>query len=264
MQRTSYIRFALAAGMAASSIIALPAFAQTATTSQQGAWMNGQHMARPGVFGTVASVNGSTLTITSMTRGKPGTSNASGSNTANSGTETTYTVNAGSATVMKNGASSSLGSVAVGDRVSVQGTVSGQSVTATAINDGMLQGGMRNGGTGMGAMTGFKGDGKPVIGGTISGVSGSTLTVTNSGSNAYTVDASSATVLRMGATSTVSAILSGDRVLVQGTVSGQDVTATAVIDQGQPQASTTSKAGKGSDGILAGIGGFFKKLFSFF
>jgi hypothetical protein len=218
-------------------------------------------MTRPGVFGTVASISGSTITVTSMMRGKPSTTGG----TATASTSTTYTVDASSATVTKAGAASSIGVITVGDRVSVQGTVSGQNVTATAIMDDIPAGGMMGkGGVGMAGMNGFKGDGKPVIGGTVSTVSGSTLTVTNSGGNPYTIDATNATVMVKGATSTIGAVLSGDSVLVQGTVSGQNVTATAVIDQGQKTQGATNTSDTGMSGILGGIGGFFKKIFSFF
>ncbi len=75
----------------------------------------GDHGRGPGVTGTVSAVNGSTITIT----GKDGTS---------------YTVNAGSATVQKM-VTGSLSDVTVGDTIGVQGTVSGTSVTATSIMD---------------------------------------------------------------------------------------------------------------------------------
>lgn len=247
--------------MLAGSVAALPAFADTttpapgSTSGHTGAWTGSQRMMRPGVFGTVASISGSTITVTSMMRGKPSTSGG----TATTGTTTTYTVDASNATVTKSGVASSLSAVAVGDRISAQGTVSGSSVTATSIMDGIPTGMMGNGGA---KMNGFKGDGNPVVGGTVASVNGSTFTVTNSGSSTYTIDATNATVMDKGATSTVSAILSGDKVLVQGTVSGSSVTATAVIDQGQTTMGTSGQTGE--NGMLSGIEGFFRKIFSFF
>jgi hypothetical protein len=47
-----------------------------------------------------------------------------------------YSVNAGAATITKNGVSSQLSAIAVGDKLFVQGTVSGSSVAATRIMDG--------------------------------------------------------------------------------------------------------------------------------
>jgi hypothetical protein len=254
MQRISYKTVALVAGVAASTILALPALAATTSNTAGSGWnaQGGQHMMRPGVFGTVASISGDTITVTSMMRPR-------GSASTTPATSTTYTVDATNAKVTKAGAASSLSAIAVGDRISAQGTVSGQNVTATAIMDGIPGGGAMHKG-GPGAMSGFKGDGNPVVGGTVSGVNGSTFSVTNSGSNTYTVDATNATVMVKGATSTISAVLSGDKVLVQGTISGQSVTATAVIDQGQ----ATTGTSKGPAGMLSGIAGFFKKIFSFF
>lgn len=70
-----------------------------------------------GVHGTVSAVNGSTITVT----GKDGQ---------------TYTVNAGSATVQRM-VTGSVSDITVGDTIGVQGTVSGTSVTATTIMDGI-------------------------------------------------------------------------------------------------------------------------------
>jgi hypothetical protein len=87
----------------------------------------------------------------------------------------------------------------------------------------------------------------PGIFGTVTAVNGDTLTVNamnfrgphpmNATSSApiattttYTVDATNATVTKNGATSTVSAISVNDKVLVRGTVSGTNITATAIND----------------------------------
>lgn len=72
----------------------------------------------PGVFGQVTTINGTTITIT------------------NNRNHTSYMVDASNATIMKNGTSSSIASVAVGDMIMVRGTVSGDSVVATSISDG--------------------------------------------------------------------------------------------------------------------------------
>jgi len=78
-----------------------------------------------GVSGTVSAVNGASLTVTSKTG-------------------TVYTVNAGSAKVSKSVSGSAptaitVSNIAVGDTVSIRGTVSGTSVTATQIFDGIHQ-----------------------------------------------------------------------------------------------------------------------------
>ena len=88
------------------------------------------------------------------------------------------------------------------------------------------------------------GYGRPAAMGTVTAVSGNTITLTDSHSNTtYSVDASSATITKhatptAGATPTapttitVSGIAVGDTLMVQGTVSGSNITATR-IDDGQ-------------------------------
>src|ERR1700722_5977915 len=105
-------------------IIAAPAFAQWNGGGQPGSGtMN--HGQRPAVVGTVSAVSGTTLTVTGMAG-------------PNGGSPTTYTFDASSATVTKSGQTSSVSSIAVGDTVAVQGTVSGTTVTATSIRDGQF------------------------------------------------------------------------------------------------------------------------------
>lgn len=83
----------------------------------KGSGFRGGHGRGPGVMGEVTAVNGSTITVT----GKNGQ---------------TYTVNAGSATVQKM-VTGSVSDITVGDSIGVQGTVSGNTVTATNIMSGM-------------------------------------------------------------------------------------------------------------------------------
>ncbi len=75
------------------------------------------HGREHGVMGTVASVNGTTITV----NGKDGQ---------------TYTVDAGNATVHKM-ITTTVSDIAVGDTVGVQGTISGTSVSATDIASGI-------------------------------------------------------------------------------------------------------------------------------
>ena len=162
----------------------------------------------PGIFGTVSAINGDTLTVASKGFGQKATS-------------TTYAVDATNATVTKNGNTSSFSAVAVGDTVSVQGTVSGTNVTATTIRDGMMGRGMCQ---------------TPGVSGTVASASGNTLTVTSkkdpkgSAGTTYTVDATNATVTKNGANSSVSNVAIGDTIMVQGTISGTNVTATTIRD----------------------------------
>jgi hypothetical protein len=47
-----------------------------------------------------------------------------------------YTVNASAATFSKDGATATIGDIKVGDKIFVEGTVSGTNVTATSVNLG--------------------------------------------------------------------------------------------------------------------------------
>ncbi len=135
-----------------------------------GQWGTGR---TPGVFGTVTAISGTGLTVTSQGFGQ-------------NQTQTVYTVDASNATVTKNGSTSSVGSIAVGDHVIVQGTINGTNVTATTIRDGMMGRSMNTNG----------------VFGTVASISGDTITVTttmlsNGGfSTTYTVDATNATVTK--------------------------------------------------------------------
>jgi hypothetical protein len=259
------------AGLTASSILLIGsfAFAQSTATpppSGQSGWgmHGGRGMGmRPGVFGTVASISGDTLTVTSQ--GRP---MAQGTTP----TPTTFMVDATNATVTKDNAASTIGAVAVGDMVMVQGTVTGTNVAATKIMDGKM--GMGKGGWGMGSSTRpqlnsiIKGNGQPVIGGSVSAVSSDTLTVTTAeGGQTYTVDATNATIEKDNATSSVSAIAVGDKVVAQGSVNGTAVTASSVIDSGT-MSQTAGVQGAmphpRTGGFFGAIGGFFQHLFGFF
>jgi hypothetical protein len=88
---------------------------------------------------------------------------------------------------------------------------------------------------------------RPIIVGTVTAVQGNTLTVNSKmrrfgeGMNAsttmtatttFTVDASGATIFKGGATTTVSAIIVGDHIAVQGTINGSTITATVIRTEG--------------------------------
>jgi len=229
----------------------------------------GQGTQAPGVVGKVSAISGTTLMVTSGGFGR-------GQNV----TPTTYTVNDSTATVIKNGTSSSVSAINIGDMVFVQGTVSGTSVTATSIRDGIPTGGGMRGfknasGTWNGSSTRprpmpiIQGNGQPVVGGSVTATSGDTLTVTTANNNVtYTIDATNATIEKGNTTSTIASISVGDDVLVQGSVSGTSVVATSVIDQGAPRTASSSNGNGGNQGFARGfmnaIGGFFHHLFGFF
>lgn len=232
----------------------------------------GAGMVRPAVVGTVSAINGDTLTVTSHgfggMMGKPNT-------TASAPATTMYSVDATNAVVYKNNATSSVSAIASGDNVFVQGTVSGTNVTATVIRDGVMapggKGGMHGNASSTKPMTppiSFTGNGQPVVAGSITSVSGNSIVITNKSNVTYTIDATSANVQKQGVgTSTVSALTVGDSVLVQGTVNGNSITASTVVDQGVT-ATNSSQSGQGKPagflgGFLGGIGHFFSHLFGF-
>lgn len=239
-----------------SLLIAGTAFAATPMP-----WHDGPHM-RPAVIGTVAAISGNTVTVTAQGWAKPGTS---------APTSTTYTVNAANATITKNGMTSSVSSIAVNDRVMVEGTVSGFTVTATAVMDGVqgMRGGMGMGGghsEGHASTTPLiTGNGEPIVGGTVSTVNGNSVTITNKNNTTYTVDVSGATVTKSGtARATLSSIAVGDSVVVQGTINGTAVTASSIMDSGFAATKGNTPPGQQRHGFFGAIGGFFTHLFGFF
>lgn len=106
----------------------------------------------------------------------------------------------------------------------------------------------------------FGGLGGESITGTVASVGNSTLTVTGNNGTTYTVDISSATLVKQGnATSSVSAINVGDSVQIQGNVSGTSVTANIIVDN-----VSQSSSNRGFFGTIEGaIGNLFSKLFHF-
>jgi hypothetical protein len=223
----------------------------TATTIRDGLMMmrGGPGAGRGrGVFGTVATINGNTLTVTSKMGGPNSTST----------TTTTYTVDATNAKVTKDNAASTISAIAVGDTVAIQGTISGTNITATMIRDGVMTPGQPTNPL-------IQGNGEPVIAGTISNISGNTLTVTNKSNVTYTVDVTNAKVTKGNAASTVSAIVVGDNVVIQGTVNGTSITAASVIDSGTTPTKTgmTGNSSNPHPGIFGSIGSFFKRIFGF-
>ena len=224
--------------------------ANAATTpSTQSTHTNSAHNRNrgKGVMGTVASINGNTLTVT----GKIGPKSTA--------TAVTYTVDATNAKVMKSATSGAkpttvtIADIQVGDTIMVQGTVNGTSVTAISIFDGKFT--PRSPGTNPASKSSF---GHGVVG-TVSAIDGTTLTVagkTGPKSTAtavtYTIDASNAKITKRVAGTTptapttiaVSAIQVGDKVMVRGTVNGTSVTATNIVDglmQGFRGKSTSTK-----------------------
>ena len=251
----------------ASLLTAVPALAETtAQNSSQGSEHGRAGFERhaQGVVGVVASISGNSITITSKEFGRKGSSDSST-------TSKTYTIDASNATVEKSGSTASLASIAVGDTIFVDGTVSGTNVTAKTIRTGAPQGARPEAGK-RDTSIAIKGNGQPVVGGTVSSVNGSSISITNESNVSYTIDASGATITKQGATSTISSVASGDRLLVQGSVNGTSVVASSIIDQGAAAATAQSGSnatqgqtvGSQQGGFFGAVGGFFHRLFGFF
>ena len=273
-----YLFFVAGLLIVGSLLSAIPALADT-TTPPNAAWngqrglgrgaFNGQ---RPAVVGTVSTISGNILTVAGRQGGGFGPRPAAGIPPARPSPMpvTTFSVDATNATIMKNNATSTISSIAVGDTVMVQGTISGTNVTATMIRDGVRAPGQMGQGK---APTGqtpspILGNGQPVVAGTISVINGSTLTITNKSNVTYTVDASSAKIYQgQNTASTLSILKVGDAVVVQGAVNGTSITASTVIDQAKPAGSENSNDnggnGKPHQGFFGGIGAFFSHLFGF-
>ncbi len=165
--------------------------------------------------GEVTAVSGNTLTVTDKR------------------TNTSYTVDASAATLEKFEAGNSspltpttitIADIKVGDHVMIQGTISGQQIAATKIIDGQMGKGF-----GRGGMHGQMG-----TAGTVSAVSGNTITLTGKDGTTYTVEAGSAAINKISSIS-VSNIAVGDTLMVAGEKNGTTITAKHIMDGQMPQ-----------------------------
>ncbi len=194
---------------------------------------------KPGIAGTVTAVNGSTITLS----GKNGV---------------TYMVNAANATFQKDrGTTMTLANISIGDTLLIQGAVSGTTVTAKNIFD--LQMYVKAPEDNASNQNDF------VLRGAITAIGGSDVTVTNAAGTIYVVKAGSAVLVNKGkdeknvttTTSALGTLKVGDTIAVQGTISGNTVTATGIYD--------STAAGNTNQGMHRGffsrIGDFFKGLF---
>lgn len=231
---------AIAGIILAGSAIMSPVEAATTTNAQKqqksqqsGNMQQSQNM---GTVGTVTAVNGTTITMTSKQPAKDTSAEATA----------TYTVDASNATVTKNNGTSSVSAITTGETIIVEGTISGTNITATSIKIGMSQMNQEREGQQIDKNTTI---------GTVTVVSGTTITMTSKQSSkdsttatetttTYTVDAGSAKVTEDGKDSTVSAIVVGDRLMVKGTTSGTTITATSIAIQNNQGQSNTADSGE--------------------
>ena len=231
---------------------------------QPGRPMMGNRVGQPEVIGKVTAINGTTLTVQSVKRGIRVES------VSTSTAPSVFTVDASNARVLKANATSTLSDIAVGDNIIVQGKLSGTNVTAAIIHDAPAIG---KNNSSRGSELLMQGNGQPVVIGDITSVSGNSIVISNKSNVSYTVDVSSASILKQGiaGTTTVSSLTVGDGVIVQGVINGNSVSASSVIDRGATSsvtdlnASTTTKQAKPGivSGIFTSVGSFFSRLFGF-
>lgn len=227
----------------------------TATTiidgeNKQSESENDSNKMSPAVVGKVSAISGNTITVVSN-RGQ------------NTVAQTTFTVDATNAKILRGETVITVSSIAVGDNVVVQGTVAGANVVATKIRDGKVGNG--NESDNNQALLQIQGNGQPIVVGTISAITGSTITITNSSNVTYTIDATNAKIVQ-GKNIVVFAVLKvGDTILVQGTVNGTAIVASTIIDQAKVANNQQgNKEGKqNSRGFFRSIGDWFRRLFGF-
>ncbi len=221
--------------------------------------MGNRPMMGPSIFGTVTAVNANTLTV----NGKQAFVKDAAS--------TTFTVDATNAKVMKNKTVGTFSSIVVGDTVMIQGTINGSNVVALSIRDGVMMrapGYMRmNGKDGKegweNGMASSTGNGQPVVAGSVTSITGSTIVITNKSGVTYTIDATNAKFTDGPKASTLSDVKVGDAVVVQGTINGNAVVASSVMDQARPADSNDSQGKPKPRGFFGGIGAWFSHLFGF-
>ena len=223
---------------------------------------------KPAVIGTVASVNGNSFTVTSMTN----------PNSTVSNTTSTFTVDATNAKITKGDTAGTVSTIVVGDTVMVIGTTTGNNIVATLVRDGIVKmpktpgkgqeqemnGKAPNGSETSGQNAGMMGNGQPIVAGNVTSISGTSLVITNKSNVTYTVDASSAKINQgPSKTATISNISVGDTIVVQGAVTGTNVVASTIIDQPKPSTTNTQNPNEDKKGFFGGVGAFFSHMFGF-
>lgn len=215
---------------------------------------NNKGMMRPSVIGTVSAINGNSITL----NGKQGF----GTNAVN----TTFTIDATNAKFTKNNTASNISNIIVGDTIAAQGTLTGTNLVATNIRDGIMRGNNNqnriNNGIGQNNPL-ITGNGLPVVAGTVTSINGNTFIITNKSNVSYTIDATNAKITQGQNTILATNITVGDMVIIQGTVNGNNVTATSVNDQVKPASSPSNTTTPAHKSFFSGIGSFFSHMFGF-
>jgi hypothetical protein len=247
---TSVPMIAVAALLGVTAVgYSVSAFADTATSAVASLTTtnSGQNKRQPGVGGTITAIDGTNITIT----GKDSSVYVADVSAATYVKITEPTVPTTTTERPKPTITSiALGDIKVGDTVMIKGTVSGTQVTATEVAVGIFTGGP-------GGMMGHKGEAshdhapegehkaKPAAAGIIQTVAGNTVTIKDRNSAIYTVDATSAKILKDSGTrgtapvqGTIADLTVGNMLMAQGTLSGSTVVATEIVTGPQRQPTT--------------------------
>ena len=247
MDSKKYISLVIATATLASIALTSSAFALTEGGRPAGMSQRpgkGVMMSVSQIVGSVTAVSGNTVTVS----GKQGVG-------AKNAATATFSVDATNAKITKNNVAGTIASILVGDEVMIQGKVTGTNVAAKMIRDGVKPADRIE--------PVLEGNGQPVVAGSVTAVSGNTITITNKSNITYTIDATGAKFLVRGvAMPTISNVAPGDMVVAQGTVNGNAVVATSIIDEKQPAAANTP-AKPQKMGFMQGMKGFFAHLFGF-
>lgn len=192
-----------------SLIAFIPVFAQNNNVNTNN---NSQS---PVVLGNVSAINGNILTVIGRQM----------SNITRNGT---FTVDAIDAQIIKGGKVTTISNLSIGDMVIISGTLSGTKIKATSIREAQSN----NTKTDPNQI-------RPNVVGKVSAINGSVLTViSKQGFNktfsksptTFTIDAKSAKILRGNTAILVSDIVVGDTVIIQGNITGTNITATVIRD----------------------------------
>jgi len=246
----------ISAGFAAIAflVVASAAYAQTVTTIG-GAAGHSNHKAieRP-IVGVVTLVNNGSISMT-----------VQASSTA---AITTYTVSTNGAKIIKSGATTTVSSIQINDKIAVIGTVSGTDIAAKTIIDGILphttgpptgiKGGRFGSTTGRSFASSTQPFVRPAAFGTVSAINGSSsfslAEKTKTGTTTLSIDTNQSTVFREGTTTaSFSTIAVGNLVAVSGTT-----TSTNEILASKVTIMQKTTFGKGSNGHKKGLPKGFK------
>lgn len=246
----------MALAIAGTFVLAVPALAKS---EQTGAGNDSNRM-KPNVVGKVTAINGNIITITRKQE-----SEKEKSATSTTPASTTFTIDATNAKILRGETAITISNIAVGDNIVVQGTITGTNVVATQIRDGKMGNGNENVNENNQAMMQIKGNGQPVVAGKISVISGSAITITNTGNVTYTIDATNAKIVQGKNTILVAGLKVGDSVIVQGTVNGTAITASTIIAQVNKPVDVNSNVNveKPNKGFFSSFGQWFRHLFGF-